>query len=58
MMPRQPSDLPVKTNLRFDEELHQQLADAARRSVRSINGEIVYRLRTSFEQQSDEAPAS
>jgi hypothetical protein len=44
--------------LRFlDDALRQQIADAAKRSVRSINSEIVYRLRTSFEQK-DEATAS
>jgi predicted HicB family RNase H-like nuclease len=45
----------VKLNLRLDERLHQQLADEAKRSVRSINGEIVWRLRSSLDQQSDRA---
>ncbi len=56
-MPRESIDLPVKTNLRFDEELHEQLLKAARRSVRSINGEILYRLRKSFNER-DEASAA
>jgi predicted HicB family RNase H-like nuclease len=47
-------DLPVKTNFRFDRELHQKLAEAARRSVRSINGEMLFRLRASFEQQDEQ----
>jgi hypothetical protein len=38
----------VQLNLRIDEELRRQLADAAKRSVRSLNGEIVNRLRSSF----------
>jgi hypothetical protein len=38
----------VKLNLRLDDALHQQLASAAKQSVRSLNGEIVYRLRFSF----------
>jgi predicted HicB family RNase H-like nuclease len=46
---------PVHMTLRFDEELRQQLADAANRSVRSMNSEIIFRLRTSFER--DEAIA-
>ena len=54
-MPRQPSDTPVKTLFRFDEELHQKLAEAAKRSVRSINGEMLYRLRASFQQDEQTA---
>jgi predicted HicB family RNase H-like nuclease len=30
-------------NLRLDEPLHRQLTAEAKRSVRSLNGEIVYR---------------
>ena len=47
----------VKTNLRIDEQLHQRLAQAAGRSVRSINGEIIYRLRCSFEREAKKAAA-
>jgi predicted HicB family RNase H-like nuclease len=36
-------------NLRLDEALHRQLTAEARRSVRSLNGEIVFRLRKSLE---------
>jgi hypothetical protein len=43
----------VNLTLRFDEELRQQLEDAANRSIRSMNSEIIFRLRTSF--QRDEA---
>jgi hypothetical protein len=46
---------PVALKLRFNEALRRQIADAAKRSVRSINSEIVYRLRTSF---GDEVAAS
>jgi predicted HicB family RNase H-like nuclease len=42
---------PVALTLRFNEELRQQLADAANRSVRSINSEIIFRLRTSFDHE-------
>jgi Arc-like DNA binding domain len=45
---RDPSE-PVGLTVRFNEKLRQQLADAADRSVRSMNGEIVFRLKTSFE---------
>ena len=47
----------VKTNLRIDEQLHQRLAEAAGRSVRSINGEIIYRLRRSFDREAAEQAA-
>jgi G3E family GTPase len=39
----------VSVSLRFDEALHQQLVAEARRAVRSLNGEIIYRLRKSIE---------
>jgi predicted HicB family RNase H-like nuclease len=42
-------------NLRLDEALHQQLTVEAKRSVRSLNGEIVFRLRRSFHEQSEDA---
>jgi predicted HicB family RNase H-like nuclease len=41
----------VALTLRFNEKLRQQLADAANRSVRSMNSEIIFRLRTSFDHE-------
>jgi predicted HicB family RNase H-like nuclease len=42
-------DEPVKLlNLRLDEALHRQLTTEARCSVRSLNGEIIFRLRRSL----------
>jgi predicted HicB family RNase H-like nuclease len=38
----------VNVNLRFDEELHKQLVAEAKRRVRSLNGEVIYRLRQSL----------
>jgi hypothetical protein len=38
-----------KMHLRIDEPLLAKLAEAAQRSVRSTNGEIIARLRKSFE---------
>jgi predicted HicB family RNase H-like nuclease len=38
----------VKLNLRLDEGLHKQLAAEAKRSIRSLNGEIIWRLRQSL----------
>jgi hypothetical protein len=38
-------------SVRVDEALRQQLVSAARRSVRSLNGEILSRLRSTFDQQ-------
>jgi hypothetical protein len=43
-------DLVTRT-LRFDEDLRQLLEEAASRSVRSVNSEIIFRLRSSFEQE-------
>jgi len=40
----------VKLNLRLDEALHRQLTAEAKRSVRSLNGEIIFRLRKSLDQ--------
>jgi predicted HicB family RNase H-like nuclease len=40
---------PPKLLLRLDEALHRQLTAEAKRSVRSLNGEITYRLRKSLE---------
>jgi predicted HicB family RNase H-like nuclease len=45
----------VKLNLRLDESLHQQLAAEAKRQVRSLQGEIIFRLRKSLDQQSEAA---
>ena len=51
-------DEPVKVlNLRLDEALHRELTAEARRSVRSLNGEIIFRLRCSLDQQSEDAAA-
>ena len=41
----------VTRTLRFDQDLRQQLEQAANRSVRSVNSEIIFRLRSSFEQE-------
>ena len=38
-------------NLRLDEALHQRLAAEAKHSVRSLNGEIVWRLRQSLPEE-------
>jgi len=45
----------VNITLRFDESLHQRLVAEARRSLRSLNGEVVYRLRESIERHSEAA---
>jgi hypothetical protein len=44
-------------NLPLDEALHRQLTVEAQRSVRSLNGEILWRLRQSL-QQSNQAAAT
>jgi predicted HicB family RNase H-like nuclease len=47
----------VAINFRFDEALHQQLTKAAQQSLRSLNNEILYRVKRSFEQKADEVAA-
>jgi len=54
-MTETPDDLVRVLNLRLDELLHRQLMAEARRSVRSLNGEIIFQLRRSLDQQSEEA---
>jgi hypothetical protein len=49
-MSKQPND-PIKLQLRLNEALRQQIAAAAASSIRSINSEILYRLRSSFERE-------
>jgi hypothetical protein len=42
---------PVTRTLRFDEGLRRQLEEAAKRSVRSVNSEIIFRLLNSLRQE-------
>jgi Arc-like DNA binding domain len=42
---------PVTRTLRFDEGLRQQLEEAAKRSVRSVNSEIIFRLLSTFRRE-------
>jgi len=50
-MPRPRPDLPtVELCLRLDEPTHRQLTAEAKRSVRSLQGEIIFRLRKSLDQ--------
>jgi hypothetical protein len=44
---------PVQVSVRFDGELMRQLKNSARRSLRSVNAEVNYRIRASFEARSD-----
>jgi hypothetical protein len=37
--------------IRCDEALHRQIAEAARRSLRSITREVIFRLQASLEDQ-------
>jgi predicted HicB family RNase H-like nuclease len=41
--------------VRLDEALRKRLIAEAKRSVRSLNGEIIFRLRRSIEAQEDRA---
>jgi hypothetical protein len=42
---------PVARTLRFDEGLRRQLEEAAKRSVRSVNSEIIFRLLSTLRQE-------
>jgi hypothetical protein len=45
----------VQISLRLDKELRQQIENAADRSLRTMNAEIIWRLRASIaEQMADE----
>jgi hypothetical protein len=37
--------------IRCDETLHRQIAEAARRSLRSITREVIFRLQASLDEQ-------
>jgi predicted HicB family RNase H-like nuclease len=45
----------VPVNVRVDIDLHQRLVAEAERAVRTLPAEIIFRLRKSFEQQSENA---
>ncbi|HFO0261701.1 TPA: Arc family DNA-binding protein [Serratia marcescens] len=45
---------PVQFKVRFDGELHEQLKASAARNNRSVNAEIVQRLRDSFSMSENE----
>jgi len=47
----------VKLTLRINEALLRQIGDAARRSERSLNREIIYRLKATLEEQPEKAAA-
>jgi predicted HicB family RNase H-like nuclease len=41
----------ARLNLRFDETLRRQLEAAAKRTERSLNREVIYRLKQTFERE-------
>jgi hypothetical protein len=43
----------VQISVHVDEPLREQLETAARRAVRSLSGEVAYRLQRSFDRQID-----
>jgi hypothetical protein len=47
----QPNEDRVAVCFRFDRALHAALAAEAERSLRSLNSELIWRLRKSLEQQ-------
>jgi TraY domain len=40
--------------VRFDKALRRKLETAAKTSIRTLNGEVVFRLKSSFEPQPDD----
>jgi hypothetical protein len=48
----------VKINLRFDQELRRRVEEEARASQRSMNSEIVWRLRNSLKRTANETTES
>ena len=48
---------PVPVSMRFDGALLEQLKDSAKRSLRSVNAEVNFRLRASFECDLDQTAA-
>ncbi len=48
----------VQLSLRLDERLRSQIEAAASHTLRSMNAEIVFRLKASLAQTADEAPRS
>jgi len=47
----------IRFTVRVNESLHRQIANAAKNSERSLNSEIIYRLKRSFEREPFEAAA-
>jgi predicted HicB family RNase H-like nuclease len=47
----------IRFTVRVNETLHQQIANAAQRSERSLNSEIIHRLKRTFEREAFEAAA-
>jgi hypothetical protein len=51
------SDKRVQLSVGVEEKLKAQLMEAAEAAERSLSGEVVFRLRSSFEQQQSDAAA-
>jgi hypothetical protein len=47
-MSRKKTAANAELRIRCDEELHRQLAEAARRSLRSMTREVIFRLKASL----------
>ena len=59
MRPRRPdADQRSQVSVIMHDELRERLEAAARRSIRSLAGEITYRLERSLETQSTAKPSS
>lgn len=56
MAPSETFKTPSRLNVRLDDELRNRIQAAARSSLRSMNSEILFRLKHSFE-DGGQAPA-
>jgi hypothetical protein len=53
-----PQQVRTEVNVGMDEKLRELLEKAARRSCRSLSGEVVFRLRNSFEPDNGDSQAA
>jgi hypothetical protein len=53
MSEKKPAGSNSELRIRCDEALHRQIAEAARRSLRSMTREVVFRLKASLNEHRD-----
>jgi hypothetical protein len=53
MSEKKPAGSNSELRIRCDEALHRQIAEAARRSLRSMTREVIFRLKASLNEHGD-----